>query len=567
MLLTTIILVCLFIIFSFFLKRCLIHAREAGVKIVLFLTLFTGLIGSSLASVSNTDADMMLSARSSTADHSQFEELKQDFKTGPEVTKACLGCHTEAAKQLHKTTHWTWAFENKLTGQTLGKKNVVNNFCVATATNWARCTSCHIGYGWKDSSFDLTSEENVDCLVCHETTGTYKKYPTGAGHPNYEPKKWPPKKGKLRQPPDLAKVAQSVGTPERSNCGVCHFYGGGGDGVKHGHLDSSMTNPSKSLDVHMDVTGLNFTCQTCHTTGSHQIAGSRYVTKAADSRGIVIPGQKNQTRASCESCHGSKPHPEQSNAKLNDHTDKIACVTCHIPEYARGGKKTKTLWDWSTAGKKDANGKPLVIKDKQGYPTYHFKKGDFKWESNVVPEYHWFNGEINYSLPGEKIDDTKVVPINRIGGSADDKNSRIWPFKVMLGSQPYDKQNKIFGIPHLFGKDKDAYWKNFDWGRALEAGMKEQGFEFSGEYGFVETEYFWPVTHMVAPAENSLDCESCHSNEGRLKAVSGVYIPGQTSFEWLDIVGWLMVVGTLGGVSVHGLGRILTGKNRNKGDA
>jgi len=32
----------------------------------------------------------------STADHSKFTILQQDFKTGPEVTKACLTCHTEA---------------------------------------------------------------------------------------------------------------------------------------------------------------------------------------------------------------------------------------------------------------------------------------------------------------------------------------------------------------------------------------------------------------------------------------------------------------------------------------
>ncbi len=69
----------------------------------------------------------------STADHSKFEQLKGPFADGPAVTKACLECHTEAAKQLHKTSHWTWAFENPVTGQMLGKKNVVNNFCVATA--------------------------------------------------------------------------------------------------------------------------------------------------------------------------------------------------------------------------------------------------------------------------------------------------------------------------------------------------------------------------------------------------------------------------------------------------
>ncbi|MFV9616167.1 MAG: tetrathionate reductase family octaheme c-type cytochrome [Gammaproteobacteria bacterium] len=521
-------------------------------------------IGSvAIAKVEQVIESEQKSVTTSTADHSLFKDLQQVFSSGPEVTKACLGCHTEAGKQLHKTTHWTWAFENKLTGQTLGKKNVINNFCVATASNWARCTSCHIGYGWKDASFDLTSEENIDCLVCHESTGTYKKFPTGAGHPNYTPKKWPPKKGKLRQPPDLAKVAQSVGKPARSNCGVCHFYGGGGDGVKHGHLDSSLFNPSKDLDVHMDSAGLNFSCQTCHTTGGHEIAGSHYALKSTDDRGIVIPGQKDQRRASCESCHGSKPHPEQANVKLNEHTDKLACVTCHIPEFARGGRKTKMWWDWSTAGKKDPDGKPLVIKDKDGYDSYNFKKGDFKWQDNVIPEYYWFDGEVEFARIGETIDDTTVVPINRIKGSYSDENSRIWPFKVMRGRQPYDTKNKVFGIPHLFGKDADAYWKSFNWKNAMAAGMKESGVEFSGEVGFVETEYFWPITHMVAPAEKSLSCESCHSHDGRLQNIQGIYIPGQSRYPWLDMIGWLAVAGSLGGVSLHGLARIVAARKRN----
>ena len=528
------------------------------------LLLFTLILAFPLT---HANTNKSITESTSTADHSLFEELQQEFKTGPEVTRACLGCHNEAARQLHKTTHWTWAFENELTGQTLGKKNVINNFCVATASNWPRCTSCHIGYGWKDNSFDLSSEENVDCLVCHDTTGSYKKFPTGAGHPNYTPKKWPPKKGKLRQPPDLAWIAQNVGKPNRSNCGNCHFYGGGGDGVKHGHLDSSMHNPSKSLDVHMDATGLDFNCQTCHTTGSHQVSGSRYAPRATDERGVVIPGQKNQARASCESCHGSTPHSAEANAKLNEHTSKLACVTCHVPEFARGGRKTKTWWDWSTAGKKTPDGKPLVIKDPQGYDTYNFKKGDFKWEANVVPEYYWFDGEIQYSLLDNPIDDTTIVPINRIKGDYADENSRIWPFKVMRGKQPYDAGNKMFGVPHLFGKDSDAYWKNFDWGNALAAGMKERGHEFSGKLGFIETEYYWPVTHMVAPAEDALGCDSCHSSNGRLANVPGIYVPGQSRFAWLDLIGWLVVLGTLVGVLLHGFGRLVASKNRNGGNS
>ena len=500
----------------------------------------------------------------STADHSKFEQLQGPFADGPSVTEACLKCHTEAAKQLHKTNHWTWAFENPVTGQMLGKKNVVNNFCVATASNWPRCTSCHIGYGWKGDNFDMASERNVDCLVCHDTTGSYKKFPTDAGHPNYKPKKWPPKKGKVRQPPDLVKIAQNVGKPSRDNCGACHFYGGGGDGVKHGHLDSSMLKPSRETDVHMGDEKLNFSCQTCHTTGGHEIAGSHYATKASDTAGIDIPGRTDNSRATCASCHGNTPHGDEANPKLNEHTDKIACVTCHVPEFARGGRKTKTWWDWSAAGRKDEKGKPLVIKDKQGYATYHFKKGEFRWEQNVVPEYYWFNGKISYATLGSKIDDSKVVPINTIEGGYNDPDSRIWPFKVMRGRQPYDTENKVLAVPHLFGKDPDAYWKSFDWGRALRAGLEAAGQQFSGNYDFVETEYYWPLTHMVAPKEQSLGCGDCHSRNGRLAKVEGFYMPGRDYLSWLDGIGWLLVLGTLAGVLLHGFGRIIATSRRNK---
>ena len=41
---------------------------------------------------------------SSTADHAKFEELQREFASGPEVTTACLECHTEAAKQISLAT-------------------------------------------------------------------------------------------------------------------------------------------------------------------------------------------------------------------------------------------------------------------------------------------------------------------------------------------------------------------------------------------------------------------------------------------------------------------------------
>ncbi len=64
-----------------------------------------------------------------TADHTKHEILKQDFKSGPEVTKACLTCHTEAALQFHQTIHWTWEDPNSPEDNKLGKGGLsINNF-------------------------------------------------------------------------------------------------------------------------------------------------------------------------------------------------------------------------------------------------------------------------------------------------------------------------------------------------------------------------------------------------------------------------------------------------------
>ena len=222
-----------------------------------------------------------------TADHSKFAELQREFRTPQEVTKACLACHTEAAGQIQRTKHWTWEYQNPASGQKLGKKDVINNFCISVASNNSGCMSCHIGYGWKDKGFDFAAEENVDCLVCHDTSGIYKKPSGMAGNPVLKDTEMPPGSGKIIKGIDIVKVAQKVGKTSRDTCGACHFFGGGGDGVKHGDLDSSLAAPDRDLDVHMDATGLDFTCATCHKTASHDVAGSRYTPTAMDKGGLI----------------------------------------------------------------------------------------------------------------------------------------------------------------------------------------------------------------------------------------------------------------------------------------
>lgn len=488
----------------------------------------------------------------STADHTKFEELKGPFATGPDVTKACLTCHTEASKQIHKTKHWNWDVVNPATGRSLGKKNVVNNFCGSVVSNEPRCTSCHIGYGWKDGDFDFASQENVDCLVCHDSTLKYRKLPAGAGHPAYTDTEWPPKSGKFIKPIDLAEVAQNVSATSRRNCGMCHFLGGGGNAVKHGDLDVSMINPGPYLDVHMSPEKLDFSCSKCHGGDNHLVQGSRYALEAKDTKGIDIPGRTDGSRASCESCHGMTPHPETANVKLNDHTDKLACPTCHVPEFARGGFATKMWWDWSTAGKLTPEGKPLKINDEKGHQIYNGMKGDFTWGQNVRPEYRWFDGTSRYTLFGDEVTGEEVVSINQYGGSPDDPDSRIWPFKVMRGKQAFDKGNKTLAIVHTWGKDDNAYWTGYDWDKALAAGAKAAGATYSGEMGFVETEMAWPITHMVAPKEDAVPCDECHSQNSRLEGVPGLYVPGRDRFGWLDDAAWSLAALMLLGVLGHG---------------
>jgi len=464
-----------------------------------------------------------------TADHTKFKELQQAFKSGPEVTRACLGCHTEAARQIQQTQHWTWEFVNPRNGQVLGKKHVINNFCVAIPSNYASCNSCHIGYGWKDDTFDFSSQENVDCLVCHDTTGNYKK-PSGlAGHPVYKEMELPPDSGNFVKPVDLQKVAQKVGKSSRDSCGSCHFFGGGGDGIKHGDMDSSLGAPDRSLDVHMDATGADFTCATCHMTTGHRVPGSRYSPTAFDTGGSHMRGKADSSNpVTCQSCHGNKPHSAKY-SELNDHSNMIACQTCHIPAMARGGIATMLTWDWSTSGRMGPNGKPMQTKDAKGRVIYDSKKGDFGLGENVVPEYTWFNGQVTYTLLGDPIDKAiGITRINRFEGSPTDGKSRIWPVKVFRGMQPYDPVNKSLVIPHTTGTDDDSYWKHFNWQKAIARGMASVGKPFSGQVDFIRTEMTWPLNHMVAPKEASLKCRQCHIKNGRLKDVKGIKMPGNS---------------------------------------
>ena len=440
----------------------------------------------------------------------EHAEITGPFNTPMEVTSKCLECHEDASAQMMKTAHWNWDALQLIDGIGVvkrGKKNAFNNFCVSIAENWPRCTSCHVGYGWKDESFDFNDETRVDCLSCHDTTGTFNKpkdAPAGAGMPaGYTGN---PKFDK--NPVDLIKVAQNVGTPSRRNCITCHANGGGGNNVKHGDIDMSLIMPDKSIDIHLATDGLNFSCQECHVTEEHQIKGNNMTVSPAGLNSAV----------QCIDCHDQDLHEGENGAVLNTHAKRVACQTCHIPDFARK-YATKMSWDWSEAQNPANLPKEKRVVKKDGSTVYDAKKGRFVFEKNVKPVYRWFNGTGGAYHAGQKIDPKGVTKLAFPLGNRDDGNSKIWPFKLHQGKQIYDAKNLYLLAPKLFpsGKNKsEAYWKSFDWHRAARASEESSGLKYSGEYGFTATELYDPINHMVTATSRALSCNDCHSADGRL---------------------------------------------------
>ena len=470
-------------------------------------------------------------------DHSKFEILQQPFDSAQALTAACLSCHTERGHEIMATSHWNWERDEEMTGKgvvPLGKKNILNNFCIGVKGSEGTCTRCHIGYGWKDDSFDFTEPNNIDCVVCHDQTGTYKKGKGMAGHPDPSV--------------DLNYVAQNVGEPSRDNCGVCHFWGGGGNNVKHGDLDQAMSNSecTTTLDVHMGADGEDMNCVDCHVTYKHEMQGKVYALSS-----------ENKDRATCVQCHTEEPH---INKILNDHGARIACQTCHIPVYAKANA-TKMIWDWSTAGRLDEDGHAMHENDAYGNHNYLSIKGNFVYNDDVIPDYMWFNGTANHMLIEDKID-TIPVQMNTLYGSYLDKGakkqsleaSKIWPVKVHRGKQIYDTINMTLIQPKLWAPNKGegAYWLDFDWDEASRIGMELAGMPYSGAYGFIETEMYWPLNHQVSSADKALKCIDCHTrNNGRLAGLTDFYLPGRDRNEMLDNLGVITIILALAGVFIH----------------
>ncbi len=319
--------------------------------------------------------------------------LDKTYASGPAVTAECLKCHPRQADQVLASTHFTWLGNSVMVARNgVGKRNLINDFCVAVPSNEARCMQCHPSYSSPPSKDPATGapavntgpmylwsgnasvdRTKIDCLVCHADlkASRYAKAAAPFGAPSVASSgscfpscaanqicattdatgaAWTDGKAYCRPPvtatevlPALTAAATSVGAPRRNNCGFCHFNAGGGDNVKIGDLASSLSAPTFEMDVHMGSSDASAPtlCADCHRSANHAIEGA----------GLIVPVD-DAGRLGCTDCHtGAHAPAHASSPTYTQHASFIACQTCHIPTFSRA-LFTKMDWDWRVAGDK-----------------------------------------------------------------------------------------------------------------------------------------------------------------------------------------------------------------------
>jgi uncharacterized membrane protein len=289
--------------------------------------------------------------------------------------------------------------------------------------------------------------------------------------------------------------------PTRVDCLKCHAKAGGGDAVKRGDLAlATGTTSDRNYDVHMATTGANLSCQSCHTTQNHRIAG-----KGSDLRATDL-----NVKVDCTNCHNAKPH---SDSVKNNHTARVACQTCHIPVYGKNAadttatEATETFRTWRYS---EATVPPLHPASTKA--------------NNLMPKYRFWNGKSDNYLLGDvaKFDAaTATYPTSRPMGSVQD--GKLYPFKYKTAEQPMTSGSK-----QLIALDTKVFFATADPAAATTQGLINMGMSGSTPWEWVKTDTFQLLNHQVSPSEQALQCASCHGTTSRmnLKGELGYQIKG-----------------------------------------
>lgn len=392
-----------------------------------------------------------------------------------EGASTCVGCHEQEVHTFSTSNHY----------QVKGKLGVINDFCGYPDINWGPgklkningilldggCATCHAGMGAKPTA---DNPLNADCLICHASE--YRRTAVQVD-------------GVWRFTADVAKMPAKISIqeePSRYSCLVCHAYAGGGCNNKRGDMSDALVNPTPATDVHM---GNGMSCVDCHLTSDHRIAG----------QGVDLRIDEGVPMRACTDCHNPQSdHPE----KVRLHLDKVACQSCHIPEYARF-VSTDMLRDYRSS---EVN--------ERGLYEPKITRG-----SNVIPTYAFWNGGSGFYDFRAPASDGQLMAYP-LGGINDGK---LYPFKLHTAILPQDLLTKAI-LPAKAG----IVFQTGDMDAAIRAGALEAGFNLAQGYTFINTQRYMGVFHEMPPADQVLDCADCHEGTNRMDFAALGYTPKAT---------------------------------------
>jgi hypothetical protein len=414
----------------------------------------------------------------------------------------CVACHQTEAQEMYGAVHYLEY------GPTPNVPNIAgyagkgrlgfNTYCGAIlSSRRSTCWTCHASYG-KVPRPEMTADQlnNIDCMMCHQDqykrkaaglmeTLTFTDY-LGVSHSWKLPIE--DALGNFAAAPDeagmaisIVQAAQAVHLPTRGSCLRCHAGAAGSDGAKRGDLSSVSVDPPPASDIHMSSQGANLSCQACHQSAGHHMLG----------RGLDLRENDRPERLTCTLCHPSQPH---SDARLNKHTQHVACQTCHIPRYGKD-VSTETARDWRAPFWSTA-----LFGGQGGY-----KPGETRG-TDLTPTYAWFDGTSEVYVLGQSpsLNANGQYELGVPNGGVNSPNAQINPMKEHTSnSARHDATGQL--IPHSTFK----YFVTGDFNQAVEDGMAWAG--LSGSWTLVNVHTYQTLNHGVEPKANALACGQCHA--------------------------------------------------------
>lgn len=525
--------------------------------------------------------------------------------TGYEGPATCLQCHekiqieksdgqtvsVDLMDNLTDSAHYrffskahpnVWGFNGKLADNfPMGK---VNRPCPKPGsfamTAWAEivvtqagdtlsegCGQCHIGGQPQAPLGEMmplyqtldVEKDAIDCLICHSTTYDMNRKQVVLDDD-----------GRSRWAQDRTlKSALAVNSPTAPTCLRCHQHNMGGDifiDENHPEYHQSLINTgskrprvrhpgskrgtpySPEWDVHA-AAGVE--CIECHRTEGHLMAKGTHTT-------TMMANDRPLEEISCLDCHDDPPHDEEFDygVSLNEHIDKLACQTCHIP-YLHPDNMTKR--DFAHTEYEDHEGiyiyeDPLKLNKPGEGIAYVWWNGDCSFLGNPIGDnpnnaglYTFYDAkqvwpefaDFDYAGWYEEV----MRPIARQG-----RPSKIYPMKRFNGRQHIDLQNigpfggmfVPYNLPSYYRdgdpdasarKEMEKSMMGMMYGWMFKFYMLDKFMSFmsidgwnTGSYEdvkagrnvqprYLPTDAMLEISHSIR-LEGALDCSDCHAEDG-----------------------------------------------------